>query len=94
MRRNADDLYACWDQNGYTWPDPLNVPIVAAAAHIPFVSEIIRRGRGGKSMHTAAASGWSKLGYAMVPSHHRVMADFMGFEASGAEIPIYGECHG
>ena len=22
------------------------------------------------------------------------MADFMGFEASGAEIPIYGECHG
>ena len=23
-----------------------------------------------------------------------VMGDFMGFEASGAEIPIYGECHG
>ena len=30
----------------------------------------------------------------MLPSHHGVMADFMGFEASGAEIPIYGECHG
>ena len=30
----------------------------------------------------------------MVVPHHGVMADFMGFEASGAEIPIYGECHG
>ena len=30
----------------------------------------------------------------MASSHHGVMADFMGFEASGAEIPIYGECHG
>ena len=42
MQTISDDLYACWDQNGYTRGDPLHVPIVAADPHIPFVSEIIR----------------------------------------------------
>ena len=91
MLTMSGDLYACWDQNGSTRGDPLYVPIVAAEPDIPFVSEIIR---GSPKIDAYCCAGWSQLGYAMVNSHHRVMPHFMGFEASGAEIPIYGECHG
>ena len=40
---------------------------------------------------------WWSFGLDDMPrrgAHHGVMGDFMVFEASGAEIPIYGECHG
>ena len=42
MQTMSDDLYACWDQNGYPEWSTLSCTDCSRSAHIPFVSEIIR----------------------------------------------------